>query len=147
MDLIEDRALPAAPERCDEKLFWTVSGEAVDRDLWGKFLDTADHQIHILFLRKNRKAGIFIPGCQIGSLQNMEKLQFDPLDILMIEITDRGKNILLRLSRKTQDRMDDNRNPAIPKFPDGLFKAGKRIAPADKSCCPFMDGLQAKVPQ
>ena len=86
-----------------------------DRDLWGKLFDTADHQIHILFLRKNRKAGIFIPGCQIGSLQNMEKLQFDPLDILMIEITDRGKNILIGLSRKSQDRMDDDRNSALPK--------------------------------
>ena len=88
----------------------------------------------------------FVIDRKISSFQYMQKLQFDALDIHMIEIIQCFKHQLFCLPGKTKDHVDDRlRYPASAEVVYCPFKNRKFITSADISGSIGMDGLQSKL--
>ena len=84
--------------------------------------DTGAEKLNIILHIGNIKGVFFIVGCKGCVGLDMEQLQFDPLNIHMIEIVDRIQHIVFRLTRQIQNRMNNYRDADGAKFFYCLFK-------------------------
>ena len=65
--MVKNSPFVAAPAWCDQEIFWTISGQAVDHNLWREITDASDDQIYILFLSQDMPRMFFEINCQIRS--------------------------------------------------------------------------------
>ena len=104
---IQNFPFAACPLRCDQQLFWSISGYAVDDNGRTQMLQTVDHEINIRIASQHFKFSDLIISCQICPAKNMEKLKLDALDICSIQIFYRFQNVVMGFTGKSQDCVDD----------------------------------------
>ena len=143
-ELVQNAALVSAPERCDEKIFRTVSRETVNDDLRREDLEAADHQIQVFFPGKNGEwlAAVFLRQIRAG--KNVQELQLDTLNITPSQIFHSLEHPRTGLSREAENRVNDDLDSCAAQIPDRLIKDRKSIAAADAPGSILMDGLKAK---
>ena len=134
MDLVQYSSFACAPKWCNKQIFWTVTGEPVDDKLRRELFNAADQQRDIFLHGHNREWLCFVKQAQIGTLQYVEQLQLDALDIKRIKVTAGLQHLFLRFSGQTEDDMSDNLDADGAKRRDSLFETGERITAADKTC-------------
>lgn len=81
VNLIQYGCLAGAPERSNQKLPGTVACQTMDGNIRAQPLDAGNHQIRVFFQGHDGKKSVQIISRQIGSLQNMQQLQLDSLNI------------------------------------------------------------------
>ena len=99
-----------APQGGDEQAFRPVPGQPVNDDVGRQRGDAVPEDGKIFLQGKHRKkSGPVIFG-QIGSLQNMKKLQLDAPDAAGVQVADGLQHHFPRLAGKSQDHVDDDRD-------------------------------------
>ena len=139
------QTLVGTPQRGNQKGFWPVSGEAVDHHPGRKECYTVNDQIQVFLHGRKGKGAAGMNVRKICTLQNMEQLQLDALDILACQITDGSKHFLTAFTGKAKDHMDNGLQMVGPQPFQCVFKAGQGIAPADAGSRILVDGLEAQL--
>ena len=94
----------------------------MDDKLRRELFNAADQQRDIFLHGHNREWLCFVKQTQIGTLQYVEQLQLDALDIKRIKVTAGLQHLFLRFSGQTEDDMSDNLDADGAKRRDSLVR-------------------------
>lgn len=87
----------------------------------------------------------FIKRGEICASQNVEKLELDPLNVLLAEPGNGLKHILTAFSGESEDHMDDDFKTADAKMSKCVLKAGERITAPNKTGAFLVNCLKTKL--
>ena len=142
VQIIEDRTLGLTPQRSDQQIFRSVSGKTVDDKVRAQLCKTAHHQCKIGVPVQHLKASFPVFFREIRMLQNVKKLKLDSADGHAVQIAHGIQHHFLRFKRKSENRVDDDRNPPPVQFLQSCLKTGKRVSAPDISGGGCMDRLK-----
>ena len=145
MQKIQHLSLPSCPKWSQKKLLWAVPCDSVNDDLGIQIFQTSDHQIQILLSFIDPESSCKIIICKICPFQNMKKLKFDSLNILLVQILHSFQNPVIRFSWKTENCMDDHLNTSTAKLLYRLIKALQRISSSNISGSIFVNCLKSQL--
>ena len=86
LETVQHSAFGTCPKRSNEQIFWSVPGKPVYDDIRAEPCNAFPKHPDIFLHVRSVEGGAGILFCQIGVLQDMEELQFDPLYVTAVQI-------------------------------------------------------------
>ena len=127
VDLIEDGPFAPAPFGRDKEPAGNVSGETVDRDIRRDDLKTADNQVNV-FINRIKRNIVRHRFVKRRCLYYIHQMEFETENTSAAYVTDGIEHHFTVFSRKPQDKMCNDADPARIKLGRSSVVSADRIA-------------------
>ena len=125
VNIIQNVLCVCGPERGEQVLLGTVTGQPMDHDLRRKDLQAPSQKDGVFLQRHRRDLALPPERCKVGVLQHVQELELDPGRTGSADVADGLQHIGLVLSGQTEDHVDDELQPTRRQLAHGAVEDGQ----------------------